>query len=84
MTLLSLDPQSRQNRALPKLASTAADTWRFFFARQVGIGATAQFAGTSVELPGAGGDTRDVKVAAFAWPGTETMIARLGEGRQPR
>lgn len=34
----------------------------FFFTRNVGVGATVQFAGTSVELPAAGGSTREVKV----------------------
>ena len=34
----------------------------FFFTRQVGVGATVQFAGTSVELPGVLGSTQEVKV----------------------
>ncbi len=34
----------------------------FFFTKQVGVGATVQFAGTSVELPAAGGATQSVKV----------------------
>lgn len=34
----------------------------YFFTRQVGVGASLQFAGTSVDLPGAGGSTREVKV----------------------
>ena len=33
----------------------------FFFTRQLGLGATAQFAGTHVELPGALGTTIEVK-----------------------
>ena len=33
----------------------------FFFTRQLGLGATVQFAGTHVELPGALGATREVK-----------------------
>ena len=34
----------------------------FFFARQIGVGGTVQFAGTTVEVPAAGGVTQDVKV----------------------
>ena len=37
----------------------------FFFARQVGVGATVQFAGTTVSLPSAGGATQDVKVGGI-------------------
>jgi hypothetical protein len=34
----------------------------FFFTRQLGIGGTVQFAGTSVDLPAGGGQTQRVKV----------------------
>ena len=37
----------------------------FFFARQVGVGATVQFAGTTVSLPAAGGANREVKVGGM-------------------
>ena len=37
----------------------------FFFARQLGVGATVQFAGTTVALPAAGGASRDVKVGGL-------------------
>lgn len=33
-----------------------------FFTRQVGVGGTFQFAGTTVEVPGAGGAMREIKV----------------------
>ena len=34
----------------------------FFFTRQVGVGATVQFSGATVELPGVFGSTQEVKV----------------------
>jgi len=34
----------------------------FFFTRQLGVGGTVQFAGTSVDLPAGGGQTQSVKV----------------------
>ncbi len=34
----------------------------FFFSRQVGVGATAQYAGTTVEVAAAGGSKRELKV----------------------
>lgn len=34
----------------------------FFFTRQVGVGGTFQFAGTTVEIPAAGGAMREIKV----------------------
>jgi hypothetical protein len=33
----------------------------FFFTRQIGVGATAQVSGASVELPSGGGDVQKVK-----------------------
>ena len=37
----------------------------FFFARQVGVGATVQFSGTTVALPSAGAASQDVKVGGI-------------------
>jgi len=37
----------------------------FFFARQIGVGATVQFSGTTVALPAAGGASQDVKVGGL-------------------
>ena len=45
-----------------KVGFNAGGDVAFFFTRQLGVGGTVQFAGTSVDLPGALGSTRDVKV----------------------
>lgn len=45
-----------------KMGFNAGGDLAFFFTRQLGLGATVQFAGTTVEMPAAGGTQRDVKV----------------------
>lgn len=45
-----------------KIGFNAGGDVAFFFARQIGVGATVQFAGTTMALPAAGGATQDVKV----------------------
>ena len=37
----------------------------FFFTRQLGVGGTVQYAGATMELDSAGGDTVDVKIGGF-------------------
>jgi hypothetical protein len=38
----------------------------YFFTRQVGVGGTVQWAGTTIEMPGSGGTgTFDVKAGGF-------------------
>ena len=48
--------------SISKIGFNAGADVAFFFTRQVGIGGTMQFAGTTVELPGALGSTQQVKV----------------------
>ncbi len=50
------------NASVSKLGFHVGGDVAFFFTKQVGIGATVQFAGTSVVLPAAGGATQSVKV----------------------
>ena len=45
-----------------KIGFNAGGDVAFFFAKQVGVGGTVQFAGTTISLPAAGGASRDVKV----------------------
>ena len=45
-----------------KMGFNAGGDLAFFFTRHVGLGATAQFSGTTVALPAAGGASQDVKV----------------------
>ena len=49
-------------QSVSKTGYNAGADVAFFFSRQVGVGATLQFAGTTVQLPGALGSTLDVKV----------------------
>ena len=44
-----------------KMGFNAGGDLAFFFTRQLGVGATVQFAGTTVDLPAAGGASRQVK-----------------------
>ncbi len=45
-----------------KVGFNAGGDLAFFFTRNIGLGATAQFSGTTVALPAAGGASQDVKV----------------------
>ena len=45
-----------------KMGFNAGGDLAFFFTRQLGLGATVQFAGTTVEMAAAGGAQRDIKV----------------------
>jgi opacity protein-like surface antigen len=45
-----------------KIGFNAGGDVAFFFTRQIGVGATVQFAGTKVQVPAALGATREVKV----------------------
>lgn len=45
-----------------KIGVNAGGDVAFFFTRQVGVGVTAQFAGTTVEIEGVGGAKHDLKV----------------------
>lgn len=53
------------NASASKIGFNVGGDIAFFFARHVGVGATAQFAGTTVALPAAGGTSRDVKVGGM-------------------
>ena len=48
--------------SVSKIGFNAGGDLAFFFTRQVGLGATVQFAGTTVELPGVLGSTHEVKI----------------------
>ena len=48
--------------SVSKIGFNAGGDLAFFFTRQVGVGATVQFAGATVELPGVLGSTHEVKV----------------------
>ena len=48
--------------SVSKMGFNAGGDLAFFFTRQVGVGATMQFSGTTVELPGVLGSTHEVKV----------------------
>jgi hypothetical protein len=50
------------NAKASKVGYNAGVDLAFFFTRNIGLGATAQFAGTTVALPAAGGASQDVKV----------------------
>ena len=50
------------NTKASKMGFNAGGDLAFFFTRNVGLGATAQFSGTTVALPAAGGANQDVKV----------------------
>ena len=50
------------NASVSKVGFNAGGDLAFFFTRNVGVGATMQFSGTSVKLPGALGSTQEVKV----------------------
>ena len=45
-----------------KMGFNAGGDLAFFFTRNIGVGATVQFSGTTVALPSAGGASREVKV----------------------
>jgi hypothetical protein len=52
-----------------KMGFNAGGDLAFFFMRHVGLGATAQFSGTTVALPAAGGASQDVKVGGVTVSG---------------
>ena len=52
----------RQDEARGRSEFNGGADVAFFFTRQVGVGGTLQFAGVTVQVPGALGSTREVKV----------------------
>jgi hypothetical protein len=50
------------NASVSKIGFIVGGDFAFFFTKQVGVGVTVQFAGTTVVLPGAGGGTQTVNV----------------------
>ncbi len=48
--------------SVSKIGFNAGGDLAFFFTRQFGLGATIQFAGTTVQIPAAGGAQQDIKV----------------------
>jgi len=48
--------------SVSKMGFNAGGDVAFFFTRQVGVGATVQFSGVTVKLPGVLGSTQEVKV----------------------
>jgi outer membrane protein with beta-barrel domain len=48
-----------------KVGFNAGADIAYFFTRQVGVGGTAQYAGTTIQAPSAGGDNVDMKVGGF-------------------
>jgi hypothetical protein len=48
--------------SVSKIGFNAGADLAYFFTKQIGVGATVQFAGTSVKLPVARGASQDVKV----------------------
>ena len=53
------------NVSTSKVGFNAGADIAYFFTRQVGVGGTAQYAGTTIELDSAGGDKVDAKVGGF-------------------
>ena len=58
-------PGQSSNVSKSKTGFNAGADVAYFFTRQVGVGGTAQYAGTTIELPSAGGDNVDAKVGGF-------------------
>lgn len=56
---------STSDSSVSKIGFNGGGDVAFFFARQVGVGATVQFAGSTVALPAAGGASRDVRVGGL-------------------
>ena len=48
-----------------KMGFNAGGDLAFFFTRQLGLGATVQFAGTTVKMPAAGGGEQDIKAGGL-------------------
>jgi hypothetical protein len=53
------------NVSVSKTGFNAGADVGFFFSRHVGVGGVAQYAGTTIKLDSAGGDTVDAKVGGF-------------------
>ena len=53
------------NSSASKMGFNGGADIAFFFARRIGVGATVQFAGTTVKMPGAGGVEQDIKVGGL-------------------
>jgi hypothetical protein len=58
-------PGQMSNVSKSKVGFNAGADVAYFFTRQVGVGGTAQYAGTTIQLPSAGGDDVDAKVGGF-------------------
>jgi hypothetical protein len=53
------------NVSTSKVGFNAGADIAYFFTRQIGVGGIAQYAGTTMKLDSAGGDTVDVKIGGF-------------------
>jgi len=58
-------PGQMSNVSKSKVGFNAGADVAYFFTRQVGVGGTAQYAGTTIQEPSAGGDDVDMKVGGF-------------------
>ena len=66
---VTVAPGTVTNQSVSKTGVNFGGDIGYFFTRQVGVGGTTQYAGTSIDLVTAGGDTVNVKVGGFQMGG---------------